>query len=170
MKILDLKSCMNYRVFERSIDRISRFPCVLASNATSRRAEKNRLQQKRSMPIYEYQVRRPGGGCQHCRRPFELIQKIADAPIKRCPACGTQVKKLISPSRARISELPEETVRTQKRIREYERDGMWSHAAELADSHAEKTKDQGLKARALDDYRKAGHDVDTLSGDSSEVF
>jgi hypothetical protein len=40
---------------------------------------------------------------------------------------------------------------------------MWSHAAELADKHSEKTKDKSLRMRALDDYKKAGYDVDTLS-------
>ena len=49
-----------------------------------------------------------------------------------------------------------------KKITEYERQGMWSHAAELADTHSEKTKDRGMKMRALDDYKKAGYDVGTL--------
>lgn len=40
---------------------------------------------------------------------------------------------------------------------------MWSHAAELADKHSEKIKDKGLKTRALDDYKKAGYDVDSLA-------
>ncbi|MFH2127584.1 MAG: hypothetical protein ABIK12_13780 [Pseudomonadota bacterium] len=44
------------------------------------------------------------------------------------------------------------------KIRNYENDGMWSHAAELADSHAAKSKDTGLKERALDNYKKAGMD------------
>jgi len=52
----------------------------------------------------------------------------------------------------------------EKEIKEYERAGMWSHAAELADSHSEKTKDKGLKLRALDNYKKAGYDADSLAG------
>ena len=40
---------------------------------------------------------------------------------------------------------------------------MWSHAAELADTHSEKTKDKGLKNRALDNYKKAGYDADSLA-------
>jgi hypothetical protein len=40
---------------------------------------------------------------------------------------------------------------------------MWSHAAELADKHSEKTNDKGLKMRALDNYKKAGYDADSLA-------
>jgi hypothetical protein len=40
---------------------------------------------------------------------------------------------------------------------------MWSHAAELADTHAEKIKDKNLKTRALENYKKAGYDADSLA-------
>jgi hypothetical protein len=40
---------------------------------------------------------------------------------------------------------------------------MWSHAAELADKHSETTGDGSLKTRALDNYKKAGYDVDRLT-------
>lgn len=42
------------------------------------------------MPIYEYRC----GGCGH---ELEAIQKMADAPLADCPACGSaQLKRLIS--------------------------------------------------------------------------
>lgn len=42
------------------------------------------------MPIYEYQ-------CQACGHPLEALQKISDAPLKKCPACGKpKLKKLLS--------------------------------------------------------------------------
>jgi len=47
---------------------------------------------------------------------------------------------------------------TDKKIREYEKHGKWSHAAELADKEAEKTKRDDLKTRALENYKKAGYD------------
>jgi ABC-2 type transport system ATP-binding protein len=47
-------------------------------------------------------------------------------------------------------ETPDEDLRVEKKISDYERSGMWSHAAELADKHSEKTKEKGLKMRALD--------------------
>jgi putative FmdB family regulatory protein len=42
------------------------------------------------MPIYEYE-------CTSCKFYTELIQKISDAPLKKCPSCGkSTMKKLIS--------------------------------------------------------------------------
>ena len=44
------------------------------------------------MPIYEY-------ACQACGHALEVIQKMSDAPLKDCPACGKpQLKKLMSAS------------------------------------------------------------------------
>ena len=41
------------------------------------------------MPIYEYD-------CQTCGKHHEIMQKITDAPLKKCPDCGGKMKKLIS--------------------------------------------------------------------------
>jgi putative FmdB family regulatory protein len=42
------------------------------------------------MPFYEYE-------CQACKFYTEVMQKISDAPLKRCPSCGKQrLKKLVS--------------------------------------------------------------------------
>ena len=42
------------------------------------------------MPIYEYE-------CTSCNHHFDLMQKIADAPIKQCPQCfENTVLRLIS--------------------------------------------------------------------------
>lgn len=40
------------------------------------------------MPIYEYQ-------CKKCGQ-FEIMQRITEAPLKRCPTCQSKVTKLIS--------------------------------------------------------------------------
>ena len=40
------------------------------------------------MPIYEYR-------CQSCGQ-FEVMQKITDRPLTRCPTCHKKVTKLIS--------------------------------------------------------------------------
>lgn len=49
------------------------------------------------MPVYEYEARdaEEGGGCEACRTPFEVVQKIADEPLKTCPKCGAPLRKLI---------------------------------------------------------------------------
>ena len=41
------------------------------------------------MPTYEYE-------CEKCHHQFEQLQKITDEPIKTCPVCGGEVKRLIS--------------------------------------------------------------------------
>ena len=41
------------------------------------------------MPTYEYQ-------CQKCGKQFEYVQKISDAPKKKCEACGGKLERLIS--------------------------------------------------------------------------
>jgi putative FmdB family regulatory protein len=42
------------------------------------------------MPFYEYE-------CSHCRYYSEVLQKISDKPLKKCPSCGKSTfKKLIS--------------------------------------------------------------------------
>jgi hypothetical protein len=63
-------------------------------------------------------------------------------------------------------EVSPEHIRTQNKIKQYEKSGMWSHAAELADKHAEKIKDKRLRARALENYKKAGYDADRLAAHS----
>lgn len=42
------------------------------------------------MPFYEYE-------CSTCQHHTEVLQKISDAPLRKCPACGKQaLKRLIS--------------------------------------------------------------------------
>jgi putative FmdB family regulatory protein len=42
------------------------------------------------MPFYEYE-------CQSCKYYVEVMQKITDAPLKKCPSCGRMtLRKLVS--------------------------------------------------------------------------
>src|SRR3954447_19638467 len=42
------------------------------------------------MPFYEYQ-------CRACGKLTEVLQKVSDPPLKKCPECGkSQLKKLVS--------------------------------------------------------------------------
>ncbi|MDH4039552.1 MAG: zinc ribbon domain-containing protein [Gammaproteobacteria bacterium] len=48
------------------------------------------------MPIYEYQ-------CQACGKELEALQKISDAPLEDCPACGaSSLQKKVSASAFRL--------------------------------------------------------------------
>jgi putative FmdB family regulatory protein len=40
------------------------------------------------MPTYEYECK----SCGHC---FEVFQAMSDAPVKDCPECGKEVRRLI---------------------------------------------------------------------------
>ena len=115
------------------------------------------------MPIYEYLATNPRKSCRHCRKPFEVLQTMSDEPLRTCPECGRAVKRIISWCRSSVTETSEEHRQVESAIKDYEISGMWSHAAELADKHSEKIKDKRLRMRALDNYRKAGYDADTLS-------
>ena len=42
------------------------------------------------MPFYEYQ-------CRHCGHHLEALQKLSDAPLKKCPSCGrAQLARIVS--------------------------------------------------------------------------
>ena len=41
------------------------------------------------MPTYEYE-------CKKCGHIFEAFQSMTEAPVKKCPECSGQVKRLIS--------------------------------------------------------------------------
>jgi putative FmdB family regulatory protein len=41
------------------------------------------------MPLYEYE-------CQSCGKRTEILQRLDEAPLAACPACGGEVKNLLS--------------------------------------------------------------------------
>ena len=107
------------------------------------------------MPIYEYRLVEGQRGCERCQGGIEVIQGIHDVPITACPRCGAPVDRILSTVSYQVRESGPTAV--EKQIRAYEQEGRYSHAAELADKEAEKTKREDLKTRALDDYQKAGY-------------
>jgi putative FmdB family regulatory protein len=123
-----------------------------------------------AMPIYEYQALNSGKGCTKCADRFEVIQRASEEPLRRCPACGQRVTKRISLCRAVVSECSDANGSVAKQIKAYESQGMWSHAAELADKHSEKMKDHTMKMRAIDNYSKAGYDLKALERHAKASF
>jgi len=100
------------------------------------------------MPIYEY--RSIKAGCTYCKTGFDVLQKISEAPLTTCPKCGAPVKKAVARFRANVVEPSEEAGSLEDKLKGYEAEGKWSHAAELADK-------AGLDDRARDNYKKAGY-------------
>lgn len=100
------------------------------------------------MPIYEYKA--TGKGCEYCRSRFEIRQSIDAKPLSKCPKCRAPVKRLLSQFHACVIETSDEVTETEKKLRDFEKEGKWSHAAELADK-------AGLEDRARENYKKAGY-------------
>lgn len=46
------------------------------------------------MPLYEYAP--TSGKCAKCRGRFEVVQRISEPKLKRCPECKKPVERLIS--------------------------------------------------------------------------
>ncbi len=115
------------------------------------------------MPIYEYQAVHSDRSCPKCKTGFEILQGVSEKPLSKCPECSKKVKKVISWCHSAVAETSDATLGVERKIKDFEQAGMWSHAAELADKHSEKIKDKGLKMRALDNYKKAGYDTDSLA-------
>ncbi len=103
----------------------------------------------KELPIYEYIAVDSHEGCDYCRHGFAKIQKISDLKLQSCPRCSRPVIKVMSSCAVLIAgSNPNAPV--EKQVRDYEREGMFSHAAELADK-------SGLDERARENYKKAGY-------------
>jgi len=46
------------------------------------------------VPLYEYAA--TGKGCAKCRKGFEVVQKMADPKLKKCPSCKAPVERVIT--------------------------------------------------------------------------
>ncbi len=114
------------------------------------------------MPIYEYKAEDDEKACDNCRNAFEIFQKISDDQLSSCSHCGGKIKKTVSLCQSAVVVTSSEHVIVSNRIKEYEKSGRWSHAAELADKQADKIQNKNLKIRALDNFEKAGYDANML--------
>ena len=114
------------------------------------------------MPIYEYENPDPAHACARCANRFELIRPAGTETVSACPECGSPVQRVVSRCRAVVANHDASQARAGTAVADYERQGMWSHAAELAEKLSESTKDRSLRDRALDNYKKAGYDAASL--------
>ena len=109
------------------------------------------------MPIYEYEATSPGRRCPKCASIFEVIQRISDPPLTACPECQKKIRRKISRPRVILPGSAKGDDEVEQKVSEYERQGRYSHAAELADKESEKPEKARLKERAMEDYKKAGY-------------
>jgi len=116
------------------------------------------------MPTYEYAAVDSTKSCNYCRKGFEIVQRMTDAPLTLCPKCKNAISRVLFAPAVVIKGSP--MTETDRKIKDYEKEGKWSHAAELADKEAEKTKRADLKTRALENYKKAGYNFDKYDTDT----
>ena len=110
------------------------------------------------MPTYGYQPVDPHRRCDYCQGGFEVLQKMTEPAWTVCPRCHHPIHRILFAPTFVVRGSP--VTETDRKITEYEKEGKWSHAAELADKASEKTKNDRLKTRALDNYKKAGYNFD----------
>jgi putative FmdB family regulatory protein len=93
------------------------------------------------MPIYEYR-------CAACGHDLEALQKMSEAPLRKCPDCGkSQLKRLVSASRFRLKGSGwYETDFKDKN--EKKRNLVEKGGAESSDSASDKTTDTSAKEAA----------------------
>jgi putative FmdB family regulatory protein len=96
------------------------------------------------MPFYEYQ-------CKSCGHELEAMQKVSDAPLKKCPDCG----------KAQLTRLMSAPVFRLKGGGWYETDfkGDKENQRNLADKPDEAPKDAKPDAKPADDKAKDGKDA-----------
>ncbi|NWG01713.1 MAG: zinc ribbon domain-containing protein [Syntrophaceae bacterium] len=116
------------------------------------------------MPTYVYRAIDSDRSCDHCELGFEIIQRMTEPTLTTCPHCKNPISRILFAPTVVIKGSP--LTETDRKIRDYEKEGKWSHAAELADKEAEKTKREDLKTRALEDYKKAGYNFDKYNTDT----
>ena len=48
------------------------------------------------MPVYQYRKKASAKGCEACAEVFEVVQRMSDARLRKCPKCGGPVERVIS--------------------------------------------------------------------------
>jgi putative FmdB family regulatory protein len=112
------------------------------------------------MPIYEYR-------CAACGHHLEALQKMSEAPLRKCPECGkSQLRRLVSASRFRLkgSGWYETDFKTDG---EKKRNLVEKAGADSSDANAAKS-DDGKSAASKDGEASAAPTADKAAGASRE--
>jgi len=110
------------------------------------------------MPTYAYRAIDSEKSCNYCKGGFEVIQRMTEPTLTSCPRCKNPISRILFAPAVVIKGSP--LAETDRKIKDYEKEGKWSHAAELADKEGERTNRKDLKTRALENYKKAGYNFD----------
>jgi putative FmdB family regulatory protein len=92
------------------------------------------------MPIYEYR-------CGACGHHLEALQKMTDAPLRKCPDCGkSQLKRLVSASQFRLKGSG--WYETDFKNKSETKRNLVEHAGAEASESSEKSTDTSAKDEA----------------------
>jgi len=58
------------------------------------------------MPLYVYRAKNERQACATCAVPFEVMQKMSDAPLSECPDCGKAVEKQVTAAHSAFPDGP----------------------------------------------------------------
>ena len=105
------------------------------------------------MPIYEYR-------CSACGHHLEALQKMAEAPLRKCPECGkSQLKRLVSAPQFRLKGSG--WYETDFKNKSETKRNLVEHAGAESSEAADKSTDTAAKAeasKAVDAAKGAGAD------------
>ncbi len=107
------------------------------------------------MPIYEYE-------CKKCGHRFEVIQKLSDAPLKKCEKCKGKAERLISSPAIQFKG-------SGWYVTDYARKGSESDresSSESSSSTDKKTTDEKTSDKKTSDKKKAKAGTSDSSGSS----
>lgn len=99
------------------------------------------------MPIYEYEP--DDRECLMCEGRVEVLQAIDENPLRYCPYCGLEVRRVISKASIRVDKTPSAEVAAKKGFTTFRRAGrgVWEKVAGPGEEGAPK----GDKAVDVDD-------------------
>jgi len=95
------------------------------------------------MPTYAYRAVDRKKSCDHCGPGFETIQRMTEPALTSCPRCKNPISRILFAPAVVIKGSP--ITETDRKIKDYEKEGKWSHAAELADKEARKQRRRSEK-------------------------
>ena len=81
------------------------------------------------MPLYVYRAKDPGRACESCRVDFEVLQRMAARPLRKCPECGAAVAKQVTAPNAAFPEGPAQLRDMGMARLEKRSDGMYENVS-----------------------------------------
>ena len=100
------------------------------------------------MPIYEY-------SCKKCGKTIEVIQRFADAPLKKHEGCGGALTKLISASGFQFKGTGWYVTDYARKGRSNESESGKDTSSDKSAAKAESTKESSKKESSKKDSGKA---------------